>query len=118
MSSMTDPRGDVARGSDEQFLDLICSDDDLVQAEFDAIIAAEWPSPPPGRPSRYTPGGRNHGGGQYRGTGGLDGRPLRPQHSGIRRWSRQRSPPTPIPPWEETRVGKAGDAPRDTPSTR
>ena len=34
---------------DEQFLDLICADEDLLRAEFDAIIAAEWPSPPAGR---------------------------------------------------------------------
>ncbi|MGI8881289.1 MAG: hypothetical protein ACR2KJ_12460, partial [Jatrophihabitans sp.] len=69
MSTVTDPdpRGDVARSSGEQFVDLSCSDDDLVQAEFDAIIAAEWPSRPPDRPSRDTPGGGNHGGGQYRG---------------------------------------------------
>lgn len=98
MSTMTDPhpRGGVARFSDEQFVDLIFSDDELVQAEFDAIIAAEWPSRPPGRPSRDTPDGGNHDGGQYRGTGGRASRPLRPQHSGVRGWSRQRSPPAPL----------------------
>ena len=31
---------------DEQFLALLCTDVDLLRAEFDAIIAAEWPSPP------------------------------------------------------------------------
>ncbi len=31
---------------DEQFLELICSDEELLQAEFDAILAAEWPGPP------------------------------------------------------------------------
>ncbi len=46
MSTATGVRGHVARGNDEQFLDLICSDDQFVQAEFDAIIAAEWPDPP------------------------------------------------------------------------
>ena len=37
----------AARTVDEQFLGLMCSDEDLLRAEFDAIIAAEWPSPPP-----------------------------------------------------------------------
>jgi hypothetical protein len=36
----------VTRTVDEQFLTLICSDEDLLRAEFDAIIAAEWPGPP------------------------------------------------------------------------
>jgi hypothetical protein len=42
----------AARTVDEQFLDLICNDPDLLAAEFDAIIAAEWPQPPPDRPAR------------------------------------------------------------------
>jgi hypothetical protein len=37
----------AARTTDEQFLDLVCADDELLRAEFDAIIAAEWPTPPP-----------------------------------------------------------------------
>ena len=31
------------RGVDEAFAELISSDDDLVQVEFDALIAAVWP---------------------------------------------------------------------------
>ena len=47
----TPATGDTtARTVDEQFLDLICNDADLLAAEFDAIIAAEWPEPPPDRP--------------------------------------------------------------------
>jgi hypothetical protein len=42
----------AARTVDEQFLALMCSDADLLRAEFDAIIAAEWPSPPPRTPRR------------------------------------------------------------------
>jgi hypothetical protein len=42
----------AARTVDEQFLALMCSDADLLRAEFDAIIAAEWPSPPPTTPRR------------------------------------------------------------------
>lgn len=49
---------------DEEFLDLILADDDLLQAEFDAIVAASWsdldrppprpksPPPPAGPPGR------------------------------------------------------------------
>ncbi|MEO8887790.1 MAG: hypothetical protein ABI429_00595 [Jatrophihabitantaceae bacterium] len=101
MSTMTDPRSDVARGSDEQFLDLICSDDGFVQAEFDAIIAAEWPSPPPDRPGREIPGGRppGLGGHQHPEPASPDGLPLRPAHPGVGAWSRQRSPPTPTDRW-------------------
>jgi len=33
------------RGFDEAFAELISSDDDLVQVEFDALIAATWPDP-------------------------------------------------------------------------
>jgi hypothetical protein len=47
------------RGFDEAFTDLVTSDPDLVQDEFDALIGANWneppepptpPSPPTGRP--------------------------------------------------------------------
>jgi hypothetical protein len=81
---------------DEQFLDLICSDTDLLTAEFEAIIATAWPSPPAS-------------GAAY---GGADGRPAgrpgrfadrpraltaRPRHPGVGGWMRQRSPPSPQP---------------------
>ena len=39
------------RGFDEAFTDLISSDDDLVRAEFDALINASWPPPAPPAPS-------------------------------------------------------------------
>jgi hypothetical protein len=42
----------AARTVDEQFLALMCSDEDLLRAEFDAIITAEWPSPPTTTPRR------------------------------------------------------------------
>jgi hypothetical protein len=35
---------------EEQFCELICSDAELLAAEFDAIIAAEWPDPPADTP--------------------------------------------------------------------
>ena len=47
MSQIWLPAGaDDTRSVEEQFLDLLLADDDLIQAEFDAIIAAEWPGPP------------------------------------------------------------------------
>lgn len=57
--SGTDPR------LDEQFIDLICADDALMRAEFDAIVAEEWSVLPPVR--RASPGtdeGRRAHGGQ------------------------------------------------------
>ena len=45
---------------DEEFLALVCADEQLLRAEFDAIVAAEWPGPPPdapgGRCDRERPG--------------------------------------------------------------
>ena len=35
---------------DDAFLDIICHDEELLRAEFDALVAASWdepPSPPP-----------------------------------------------------------------------
>jgi hypothetical protein len=47
MPKVLQPDGfDDGRGTDEQFLDLLCADEDLLGAEFDAIITAEWPTPP------------------------------------------------------------------------
>ena len=45
----------ATRSTDEQFLDLLLGDEDLLRAEFDAIIAAEWPGQPPDRPGRGRP---------------------------------------------------------------
>ncbi|WP_127504671.1 hypothetical protein [Actinoplanes solisilvae] len=47
-------------GFDEAFAELVSSDPDLVQAEFDDLIAASWPDPPeparpPDPPTRSTP---------------------------------------------------------------
>src|SRR6478735_2298755 len=41
---------DAAASTAEQFVELLCADEDLLRAEFDAIIAAEWPEPPPTEP--------------------------------------------------------------------
>ena len=52
----------ATRSTDEQFLDLLLADEDLLRAEFDAIIAAEWPGQPPGRPGRGARAERRPGG--------------------------------------------------------
>lgn len=81
---------------EEQFLDLVYSDEDLVQAEFEAIIAAEWPTPPPARPPLRRPAFRpptppDRHWRQAR----VERLATRPRHPGIGGWARQRSPPDP-----------------------
>jgi hypothetical protein len=44
------------RWFDEAFTDLISGDEDLVRAEFDALIAASWQQPPPPPPAPPAPG--------------------------------------------------------------
>lgn len=56
-------RAAAVRPVESELADLICSDTDLLHAEFDAIIAAEWggdhppgrPTPPPPPPQRPVP---------------------------------------------------------------
>jgi hypothetical protein len=82
---------EAAVGTDEAFVDLVCADDDLVRAEFEAIIAASWPalpvdpdpvpSPMPRDPERPATAGRRELGTVGRGRSGDAAR------------SRQRSPP-------------------------
>lgn len=51
----------IGRDVDEVFLALVCDDDELLRAEFDAIIGAGWPpSPAPGPPRRDGPPGGSH----------------------------------------------------------
>ena len=78
---------------EEQFLDLLCSDAELLRAEFDSIIAAEWPDPP-SPVSRRQPSSREpspcHGMWSSRPlTHRMQERPL-----GREAWRRQRSPPS------------------------
>jgi hypothetical protein len=37
---------------DEEFLALVCADEELLRAEFDAIIEVSWAKPPQPRPAR------------------------------------------------------------------
>ena len=80
------------RSAEEQFLDLLLADDDLLQAEFDAIIAAEWPGPPPNRPRRRVRGDPDPGRRRHRATATKrPGAGRRPPVDGS---ARQRSPPS------------------------
>jgi len=93
MPTVSTRHHDSSLAAEEEFLAIVCSDEDLVRAEFDAIIAAEWPSFPRGPPEdddavERSPGtaGRQPRSGQVR-------LPNRARHTGIGGWSRQRSPP-------------------------
>jgi hypothetical protein len=82
-----------ALAADEQFLALLCADEELLRAEFEAIIAAEWPTtptrPPAGRNACVPPGGGARAGGSASTMPPPD-RSLCPGGPG---WVRQRSPP-------------------------
>jgi hypothetical protein len=83
----------AALTADEQFLKLLDGDEELLRAEFDAIIAAEWPSTPPESPGDEhvdEPAGRTAQSGAHADRAQL---PNRPRHPGIGGWARQRSPP-------------------------
>jgi hypothetical protein len=82
----------TARPVEERFVDLICGDADLLAAEFDAIIAAEWPTPP-SSPGRDASGGPPRGGAdrRRRDLGRCPAWPERQPAAHGRR--RQRSPP-------------------------
>jgi hypothetical protein len=85
---------EAAATSDAEFFALVCSDEDLLRAEFDAIIADEWPDPPPPergrgdtveRPTRAVR--------RRRPIGSRAQRTDRARHPGFDEWVRQRSPP-------------------------
>jgi hypothetical protein len=81
-------------GVDDQFIELMCADEELLRAEFDAIIAEEWagtppPTDPPAASSGADPAPRGPGLPRVR-----VATSRRPHHPGADGWSRQRSPPT------------------------
>jgi hypothetical protein len=81
------------RWCEAEFLDLICADEELLRAEFDALIAAGWPIEPPtvrgvGRRREHTPAGGR--GAHARRVRSLSRQPDAPE---VRARSRQRSPP-------------------------
>ncbi len=54
MSTALSPEWD--RWFDEEFTNLVSRDEDLVRAEFDALIGAAWHTPPPADPPAPTAG--------------------------------------------------------------
>lgn len=91
MLSMSPPSGTRDTDRESDFWSLLLADPDLLQAEFDAIVAAEWPDRPSVPPRRGIPG-LPHPGNPSRGRS-----PRRRWPSGCR-WEedgrpRQRSPP-------------------------
>jgi len=84
---------DAALTADEEFLALLCADEELLRAEFDAIIAAEWPTTPPRRPcGEHAAGPSSHSSARRFRAGQLR-LPNWPRRPGIGGWARQRSPP-------------------------
>lgn len=78
---------------DEEFLQLLCAEEELLRAEFDAIIAAEWPSPPPTEPARGAGGQRRPHHPRLRCGDSVAAPPNQPRRPGIGGWAGQRSPP-------------------------
>jgi hypothetical protein len=95
----TVPAIELAMPRVAEFAELVCGERDLLRAEFDAIIAANWPShdqptpPPPPHPGpipRFRPAHPH----PERSTG--VGRVARPTPVvGMPAWARERAPPTP-----------------------
>jgi hypothetical protein len=83
---------------DEEFLALVCSDSEWLRAEFDAIIAAAWSSPPPACPGNGQAATQPE---KAVGSTSPAG-PVRPRRSGypVRDHAdRTRSPPDARPQW-------------------
>jgi len=87
----------VVRNLEERFLDLICGDAGLLAAEFDAIVAAEWPDPPADSTGRGVAGTHRRSGPARRAAEPGRGPAFRPGRPGFGGSTRQRSPPFPTP---------------------
>ena len=83
---------DDTPSTQQQFLDLLLGDEELLRAEFDAIIAAAWPGSPPNLPHRRVLGESDPGGKRrHRATATQAPGPRRRPH--VDGSARQRSPP-------------------------
>jgi hypothetical protein len=79
---------------EERFLALVCADEELLRAEFDAIIASAWGQPtPPARPRPTRPPGPPAPRGEQRADGSAGELPGRQHYPAGERRSRQRAPP-------------------------
>jgi hypothetical protein len=93
LSDSATVRDSATLTSAEEFLALVCSDEQLLRAEFDAIIAAEWPDLPPAEPGRGDAAGRLPGTARRRRLVSDPRRADRLRRPGVGGWARQRSPP-------------------------
>jgi len=93
MGTTTDDLG--ARTVDVRFLQMICNDEELLAAEFEAIIAAEWPAPPAPRGEPGATTGAPAPADKHRVALPIDRPVARPRHPGVGGWAHQRSPPLP-----------------------
>lgn len=96
-SSSQRPVGTVAGAVEEQFWALVCADEQLLAAQSEAILTAEWPERPT-PPVRLTVRRADH---HPAGTPGHRPRApgARPTRPGLDEWTRQRSPPQTGKPW-------------------
>jgi hypothetical protein len=80
----------------DAFLDLVFQDEDLVRAEFDAIVAAAWPEPPAPPPPAAPPAPDDHPAGApvSHGWWPPGGRRMTLPEPARPRRGRQRAPPT------------------------
>ncbi|HET8987615.1 MAG TPA: hypothetical protein VFN43_03805 [Humibacillus sp.] len=85
------PDAEVEVDTDEAFLELVCADDDLLRAEFEAIINASWPAAPCHSARVPSPHPREPRRGSQSVTATLEPSDRRDRDSGDR--GRQRSPP-------------------------
>jgi hypothetical protein len=105
----------ATRGTNERFVELVCADEDLLRAEFDAIIAARWPSPPPAEPDHRSDTRPHPRRARHRRDANAALRPIRPRHHDISALTRQRSPRPQLP---TPTTGRQVIAPREPIPTR
>ena len=87
---MAEPR--TSEAVEDEFLAIVCADEQLLQLEFDAIVSAQWGDPPPDDADgdevcRRTPVQRTS---EFSGSTPPARRSRGPN---LGRWVRQRSPP-------------------------
>ncbi len=75
----------------DDFLAVVCADEQLLHAEFDAIIAEEWPSGPPTWPGHQAGGYPQKPADPRRPAPAWF--PSRPDQPRLGDWVRERSPP-------------------------
>jgi hypothetical protein len=82
----------------DEFLAMLCADEELLRAEFDAIVAAGWAPGPPPRPGAHRGDGQPQPGSVRAGTEHTGVSLLRrPRRPGVGGWARGRSPPGDAP---------------------